>query len=151
MMDTALLNDLRSLAIGILGGVITFYLIKAIERYASRRIVRSRKRQLEQVQVELKLLEKLGSTDRAVLVFGFQLLFPLLAIISLSIAVSSFLALVHGSADAKTVIDIMVWSCVGIVSWWASTVFKKLEDPQPTLDGLRQRIRELQDEREGPL
>jgi hypothetical protein len=103
------------------------------------------------VQAEFKLLEKLGSTDRAVLVFGSKLIFLLLAIISLSFAGSSFLAMVSGPADEKTFIGAMVSSIVGIVSVWASTVFKKLEDPQPTLDGLRQRIRELEDKREGPL
>ena len=148
-MDTAVSNDLRALAIGILGGLVTYYLVKAINWYVARRIVRSRKRQLEQVQAELKLLEKLGSTDRAVLVFGFKLIFPLLAIISLSFASTSFLALAVGYSDIKTLIDTIVWSTVGIASLWASTVFKRLEDPQPTLDGLRQKIRKLQDEKEG--
>jgi hypothetical protein len=37
-METTLINDLRSLAIGILGGVITYYLLKAINWYVTRRI-----------------------------------------------------------------------------------------------------------------
>lgn len=150
-MDTAYFSDLRALAIGTLAGVVSFYLVKAIDRYAARRIVRSRKRQLAQAQAELKLLERLGSTDRAVLVFGFQVLFPILALISFAFAGSSLLALVDGPADGKTLIDTMLWSSVGIISLWASTVFKKLQDPQPTLDSLRQKIRELQDDKKGPL
>ena len=112
--------------------------------------MRSRKKQLEQVETELKLLEKLGSTDRAVLLFGFKVLFPILATICLFLAGSSFLELQQGPVNEKTAIGSMVWSIAGIVSVWATTVFKKLEDPQPSLDGLRKRIKELKNEEKRP-
>jgi len=148
MDDATLSSDLRALTIGILCGLITIYLHKAISWYVTRRTVRGRKRKLAQAQAELKLLEKLGSTDRAVLLFGFQVLFGILMLISISMVGALLLALVHEPVDDKTFIDIMAWSIVGIISFWVSTVFKKLEDPQP-IDDLRQKIAEMQDENKG--
>jgi hypothetical protein len=40
---------------------------------------------------------------------------------------------------------LFVWVIIVIIAVYASSVFKKLEDPAPTLANLRQKLRELQD------
>ena len=143
-MPDAIITDVRSLGIGIVAGIVSYYAKLAIDRYIRERTARTRKRQLEQAQSELKLLERLGSSDRALLLFGFRFLFPLLAMGSLAMVVPSYLALVRDLGNLEALVRALAWTLVCVLAVYASTVLRKLEDPQPTLKGLRERIRELE-------
>jgi hypothetical protein len=80
------MSDLRALIIGIIGGIISVYATQDINRYFARRTVRGRRRQIKQLTQEFQLLEKLGLTDRSLLLFAFRMLFPMLAFAALGIA-----------------------------------------------------------------
>jgi hypothetical protein len=140
------MSDLRSLVIGIVGGIISgpiaYYATRAIDRYLVRRTVRSRLRQIKQLTEELALLEKLGVADRALLLFGFQALFALIGVAAVCTAGAVVLFLVEGVMEPVFVL--FAASAVALVAFYAASVFRKLEDPAPTLEKLRRRVRELE-------
>lgn len=139
------MSDLRSLLIGILGGIIAYYATRGIDRYLARRTIRGRRRQIKQLGQELQLLEKLGLTDRSLLLFAFRMLFPMIAVAAVGMAVSVGLWLLTGPPYSLTAVFLLlVCVLIAILSAYASSVFQKLEDPEPTLANLRQKLRELQ-------
>ena len=139
------MSALRSLLIGILGGIISYRANRFIDRYLVRRSTRSRQRQIKQLTQELQLLEKIGLTDRSLLLFGFRMLFPMIGIAALGVAASAVLSLLAGPPDdSSALILLLVCGLIAVLAIYASSLFKRLEDPEPTLAKLRQRLRELQ-------
>jgi hypothetical protein len=130
---------LRDLLVGAVGSAIAYYAIKVIERYLARRTVRGRERAIQQLTQEIQLLERLGVSDRALLLCAFQILCPIIALAAVATAISvagPWLALIEAPP-----IVILLASVIGIAAFYAATVFKKLEDPEPNLAKLRQRLR----------
>jgi len=137
--------DLRALLVGILGGLVAYYAAKGIDRYLARRTIRSRHRQIEQLTKELHLLVKLGVTDRALLLFAFKLLFPLIGVAAVGMAGSVARSFLSGPPDDPTPLILLLVSVViAILAFYATSVFQKLEDPEPSLAKLHQKLRELQ-------
>jgi hypothetical protein len=121
-----------------------YYSIKGIERYLARRTIRGRQRQIEQLVGELRLLERLGVADRALLLFAFQMLFALLGLAASALASSLVLPFLHAApGDPVPVIEFIVAFVIAILAFYAASVFRKLEDPQPTLAKLRDKLRTL--------
>jgi hypothetical protein len=139
-----MIPDLRALLIGILGGIIAYYATKGIDRYLAGRTVRSRRRQIKQLTQELQLLERLGVTDRSLLLFAFRMLFPLIGLAALGVASWAGLSLRNRPMDDTIQMIFIISIFIGFVAFYASSVFRKLEDPEPKLEKLRQKLRELQ-------
>jgi sterol desaturase/sphingolipid hydroxylase (fatty acid hydroxylase superfamily) len=139
------MSDLRSLLIGIIGGIVVYYATRGINRYLARRTIRGRQRQIKQLTQELQLLERLGLTDRSLLLFAFRMLFPMIALAAVGMAGWLALSLLTGPPYSATALIFLLLSVfIAIIAAYASSVFKKLEDPEPTLANLRQKLRELQ-------
>jgi membrane protein implicated in regulation of membrane protease activity len=137
--------DVRALLVGIIGGLITYYAAKIIDRYLARRTIRSRQRQIEQLAKEIQLLERLGVTDRALLLFAFKMLFPLIGVAAVGVALSVARPCLSAPADDPTQWILLMFSVViAIMAFSATNVIQKLEDPEPSLAKLRQKMRELQ-------
>ena len=135
------MSDLRALVIGILGGIIAYYAARGIDRYLALRTIQGRQRQIQQLTYELQLLERLGVTDRSLLLFAFRMLFPLISLVAIGMA---GWALSQPLDSPAGLLLFLVSVIIVIVSLYASIVFRKLEDPDPTLAKLRQKLRELQ-------
>jgi hypothetical protein len=69
---------LTSLVIGVIGGVIAFYVTKAIDRYWARRTLKSLKRRLEYAEARKARLDDLAKFDRAIILLAFRSLFALI-------------------------------------------------------------------------
>lgn len=130
---------------GTLSGIIAYYASKGIDRYLVRRTVRSRQRQIEQLTQELQLLEKLGVTDRILMLFAFKTLFALIGIFVVGVAGSVALQSVSGPPNAAPLMLIMVALVVAIVAFYATSLLRKLEDPEPSLAELRRKLSQLQE------
>ncbi len=135
------MSDLRALIVGILSGIIAYYATRGIDRYLARRTLRGHQRQVKQLTYELQLLERLGVTDRSLLLFAFRMLFPLIGLVAIGMA---GWALSQPLDSPAGLLVFLVSVMIVILSLYASSVFRKLEDPDPTLAKLRQKLRELQ-------
>lgn len=139
----------RDLLIGAAGSVLGYYAIKGFERYLTRRTVKSRQAHIKQVTQEIELLEKLGVSDRSLSLFAFQFLFLVIALAAVGVAGSLASSWLQPGQTFPILLLVSIF--IAILSFYASTLFRKLEDPQPTLAKLRQRLRELEgmDEKSG--
>jgi hypothetical protein len=100
------MSDLRAVLIGtltgIISGIIAYYATRGIDHYLARRTIRSRQRQIKQLTEELQLLEKLGVTDRSLLLFAFKMLFPLIGGAAAGMAVWMAISLLIGPPNDDT-------------------------------------------------
>jgi len=80
-------------------------------------------------------------TDRSLLLFAFRMLFPLIGLVAIGMA---GWALSQPLDSPAGLLVFLVSVMIVILSLYASSVFRKLEDPDPTLAKLRQKLRELQ-------
>lgn len=140
-----MISDLRTLLIGIIGSIIGVYAIRGIERLLTRRTIRGRRRQIRQLTEELQLLEKVGVSDRSLLLFAFRMLFPMIVCAAAGVAGWMALSLLGQPPDDSTRLVFLLFPiAIALVALSASRVFQKLEDPEPTLAKLRQKLRDLQ-------
>jgi hypothetical protein len=138
---------LRSLVVGIVGGIIAYYATKGIDRYVARRTVRGRRTQIMQLTQELRLLAKLGESDRNLLLFAFRILFPIIAVAAVGLAGSAVLVLLSRPLEpSPTILSILIWSVIALLAIYASNLFKRLDDPGPAMAKVRQRLSDLEAE-----
>ncbi len=139
------MSDLHTLLVGILGGIIAYYATKGIDRCLIRRTIRGRQRQITQLSQELQLLEKIGVTDRALLLWALGLLFALIGVAAVGVAGSVAPSWLSGPPDngIRTIL-LLVSVVIAMLALYASSIFRRLEDPEPTLERLRWKLRELQ-------
>jgi hypothetical protein len=135
-------NDLKTAIIGIVGGVITFFICLGLQRYWSNRNVKNLKLRIEEKEAYKARLDNLARSDRALLITGFQAVLTVLACICGIVAIQIFL-LFWEMLLLTTLVYVLLWLlpillCVGIV--------KMLEDIQnhpQSLDIIEKRITEL--------
>jgi len=138
--------DFRALLVGIVGGIIAYYATKGIDRYLARRVIQSRQRQIKQLTLELRLLEKLGVTDRSLLLFAFRMLFVLMGFAAVGVAGAVAVPFLNAPADnLAPFILLLVSVLIAFLAFYSASMLRRLEDPEPTLAKLRQKLRELQD------
>src|SRR6266508_149460 len=83
-MDSFLgIADAKALVIGLIGGVISYFLSLAIHRYWSNRNIKSLKRRIEQNEAYKATLDDLAQSDRSLIIMGFRGVFALLVVILL--------------------------------------------------------------------
>jgi hypothetical protein len=83
-MDNFLgIADVKALIIGLIGGVISYFLSLGIHRYWSNRNVKSLKRRIEQNEAYKAQLDDLAQSDRSLIIMGFEGVFALLLVIIL--------------------------------------------------------------------
>jgi hypothetical protein len=149
-MNPALRDALWNIGLGLVGTLLGAGLLKLIGWYVARRPIRTRARRLQDAKTQLKLLEKLVSSDRAVLLFSFRVLFALITLGSGAVVLRLAFAQPPGSLlDPITVLNGCLWFFIALLSLYALILLGKLEDPKPPIETLCRRIEELerQDER----
>jgi hypothetical protein len=150
-MKWTLFDVLLTIGLGVVGTLIGAALLKLVGWYVARRPIRSRTRRLRDARFQLKLLEKLASSDRTLLIFGFQMLFVLISFGSIAVIVSLLFTLRPGAPlDPNTLVNIALWFVITVLAVYALSVLKKLDDPQPPIETLRRRIEELERQDEPP-
>ena len=149
-MKWTLLDVLLTIGLGVVGTLIGAALLKLIGWYVARRPIQSRARRLRGAKFQLNLLEKLASSDRALLIFGFMMLFALICFGSIVVVLSLLSQVPRPVTDPITLLSIALWFFIAILAGYALSVLKKLEDPQPPIETLRRRIEELEGKDEPP-
>jgi len=129
-MET-LISDLRNFVISLVAGVIAVYVVLGLNRYYdywSIRRLRNLEQQIADAETQAKRIESLRSSERAVLFFGFKTLFAVFTLISLAMIVPLLVSLAHLQIRPDDLLSIMMWFLVGVLSFWAATFLKKIED-----------------------
>ena len=83
--------DWHALLWGAAGSILATGVIWIAHWYSTRYITRSRRRAFETARFQLALFERLDSSDRAVLIYGFQMAFLVLSLLSLGMLAGSLL------------------------------------------------------------
>ena len=87
MSDYINFNDVKAVIINLVCGVAVI----VAYRYWSNRTITSLNRRIQQIEQQKKLVENLATSERAVLLFGFQAVFGLLAVMAAIFALTQIL------------------------------------------------------------
>jgi hypothetical protein len=143
------MSDLRNFLISLAASVIAFYVVLGLNRYWSVRSLRSLEQQIADAETQVQRIESLRSSDRAVLVFGFRILFALFTLISLVMIVPPLMSLAHLQIRPDDLLSILIWFTVGLIAFWAGTLLKKIdENPAAAAENIRLKIERLRARRE---
>jgi hypothetical protein len=143
------MSDLRNFLISLAASVIAFYVVLGLNRYWSVRSLRSLEQQIADAETQVQRIESLRSSDRAVLVFGFRILFALFTLISLVMIVPPLMSLAHLQIRPDDLLSILIWFTVGLIAFWAGTLLKKIdENPAAAAENMRLKIERLRARRE---
>ena len=143
-MTPRLITDLEALGVGVIAGVVSYFLSQALNRYMARRTSQKRQQALAQATAQLELVERLNASDRATILFGFKILCFLFASAGFGEFASHLLTLVGGAGLPATVGSI-VWGIVTILSGYFAFFFHELDRPEEASDKLRTKISQLKD------
>jgi H+/gluconate symporter-like permease len=138
--DFNLKTAIIDLVIGIIGGLI----VLGTHRYWSNRSIRSLTRRINENEAYKTQLNNLASSDRALFILAFQLVFAVLAVICAVFAWHD--VILYESVDfLAALMRVLIWSlpvllCVGIMK----TLQDVREHPQ-SLERIEKRITKLKD------
>jgi cadmium resistance protein CadD (predicted permease) len=104
MRDYVNFGDLKSLILGIIGGL----LVLGIQRYWSNRSTKSLKRRIEEKEAYKARLDNLARSDRALLITGFQGVFGAIAAVCAAMIVQFVLVFAHREL-LMTFAYVLIW------------------------------------------
>jgi NADH:ubiquinone oxidoreductase subunit 3 (subunit A) len=111
-MTTDYLNlaDLKTLIIGLITGVVAFFVCVALQRYLSNRSIRSMKRRIEQSEAYKAELTNLAKSDRALLITSFQSVFLIIMLLCVIFMVETTLLLSRpGVVNSEGLALLAIW------------------------------------------
>jgi hypothetical protein len=135
-------NDLKSTIIGIVGGIISFFICVAIQRYWANRSIKSLKSRIEQNEAYKAQLDNYARSDRALLIGIFQALFATIAVICGVVALQ--ISLLFGETVLLgNLVYVLIWFlpillCVGIIK-----LLQDIRDHPKSLEKIETRITKL--------
>lgn len=135
-----------SLIVGVVGGVISVYVTKALNTYFAFRTRLDRQKRLKEIETELNLLQGLNSSDRTLLLFTFRMTFSLIGLMSIASVLPLVFRVVEDE-EARRLEDglsMSIWLLVAVFSFYAVGVLKKLDRyPESTkkLEGKRDELK----------
>jgi hypothetical protein len=136
--------DLKSAIIGLITGVLGTFIGYGVIRYWSNRSIKSMKRRLEETEAQKAHLHNLAKSDRAVLLYGFQVLFALLFFLGVAILFSEvlFIAVFRGEmrSDLAGITIAVVWVAASIYS---AIVIKRVHDYPGSVETFEKKITKL--------
>ncbi len=122
------LADLKTVLISLVTGVVAFFLCVAIQRYWSNYSIKSMKRRIAVAEAEKATLDELAKSDRAIVVFGFQSIFALFALICIVFVIQTIL-LSPGQGDVSNIAAltiVLVWIMLILVSLSLALLIQKV-------------------------
>jgi hypothetical protein len=102
--------DLKTAIIGLITGIVGFFICLGLQRYWSNRSIRSMRRRIEQNEAYKAEVSSLAKSDRALLIYGFLGLFALLGLMSLVFLIQIIFAVIRaGILDDLNMMLIFLW------------------------------------------
>lgn len=110
MTDYLNFADLKTLIIGLITGVVAFFVCVALQRYLSNRSIRSMKRRIEQSEAYKAELTNLAKSDRALLITSFQSVFLIIMLLCVIFMVETTLLLSRpGVVNSEGLALLAIW------------------------------------------
>lgn len=132
--------DLKTAIIGLITGIVGFFICVGMQRYWSNRSIKSMKRRIEQNEAYRVNVSNLAKSDRALLIYGFQGLFALLGLMSLVFLIQSIFAIIR--ADLNMVL-ILLWFTAGAVCIGVIMVLRDVSEYPESMEKIEKRITKL--------
>ena len=132
------LNDLKTAIISI--GV--FFICVAIQRYWSKRNIKSLKRQIDETEAYKARLNNLARSDRALLIMGFQAVLGIVMIVC-CIGVIEIALLMVQTQILLTLMHILLWSIPIVVCIALLKTLQDVRDHPQAQERLERKVTEL--------
>ena len=132
--------DLKSLVIGILGG----FIVLGIARYWSTRSIKSLRRRIEQSEAYKANVNNLAKSDRALLIYGLEGLFGILALIILLFVVQMILPVTRSSSlNDGDIVLALLWLLPGLACIGAIMILHDVSQYPQSIEKIDNRITKL--------
>ena len=136
--------DLKATIIGLITGIVGFFICLAIQRYWSNRRIKSMRRRIEQNEAYKAEVSSLAKSDRALLIYGFEGLFALLGLMSLVFLIQIIFAVRRaGMLDDLNMVLIFLWFASGAVCIGGIMVLRDVNQYPESLERIEKKITKL--------
>jgi hypothetical protein len=136
--------DLKATIIGLITGIVGFFICLAMQRYWSNRSIKSMRRRIEQNEAYRANVNNLVRSDRALLIYGFEGLFAVLALMSLVFLIEIIFAVIRaGMLDDLNMVLIFLWFGAGAACVSATLVLRDVNQYPESMEKIEKRITKL--------
>jgi uncharacterized membrane protein YqjE len=138
-------DDLKTVIIGLITGIIGFFICVGIQRYWSNRSIKSMRRRIEQSEAYKANVNNLAKSDRALLIYGLQGLFTLLGLMALIFFMQIVFANVRAGrlGDELDMVLMFLWLLAGIVCVGVIVVLRDVSQYPESIDNIEKKITKL--------
>jgi uncharacterized membrane protein YqjE len=146
MTDYLDFNDLKTVIIGVVSGVLTWFICLGISRYWSNHSIKSLNRRIQEAEAQKLLVEDLAKSERAVLLMGFRVLFGLLALICLVVMIHIVLMVPlrrYFPVHELTPVFLFLWGVVALLALYFADLVKKVGEYPKSLETFETKIERL--------
>jgi H+/gluconate symporter-like permease len=137
--------DLKTVIIGLITGIIGFFICVGIQRYWSNRSIKSMKRRIEQNEAYKANVNNLAKSDRALLIYGLQGLFAVLCLMACIFFMQVAFAIGRAGrlVDELDLVLMFLWLMVGIACVGVIVVLRDVSKYPESIDNIEKRITKL--------
>jgi uncharacterized membrane protein len=147
MTEYLTLNDLKAYLIGILGGLT----VLGMRLYWSNHSIKSLNRRIRESEAEKVKLDNLAKSDRALIIYGFQSVFVVFALVFVVFGFQTLLATkkLGESLNGWEILQLGIWIMSCLLCIVAARSFQKIADHPKSLEKIDARIAKLKDKLSG--
>jgi len=137
--------DLKTGIIGLVTGIIGFFICVGIQRYWSNHSIKSMKRRIEQNEAYKEKLDNLAKSDRALIIYGFQAVFLMTAILCMILALQTafFIKPPDRMVDARELAQVLLWLLPALICIGIFLGLQKVADYPKSAEEIEQKIAKL--------
>ena len=145
MADYLNWDDLKTVIIGLITGVIGGLIVLGIARYWSNRSIKSMKRRIEQSEAYKANVNNLAKSDRALLIYGLQGLFAVLCLMACIFFMQVAFAIGRAGrlVDELDLVLMFLWLLAGIACVGVVMVLRDVSKYPESIDNIEKRITKL--------
>ena len=135
-------DDLKTVIISLITGVMGFFICVGIQRYWSNRSIKSMRHRIEQNEAYKANVNNLAKSDRALLIYGLQGLFTILGLMALIFFMQ--IAIVRaGRSDELDMVLMFLWLLAGVACVGVILVLRDVSKYPESIDNIEKRITKL--------
>lgn len=145
MADYLNWDDLKTVLISLVTGVIGFFICVAIQRYWSNRSIKSMRRRIAEAEAYKEKLNNLAKSDRALIIYGFQGVFLMTAILCMIFALQTafFIKPPDQMVDARELAQVLLWLLPALICIGIFLGLQKVADYPKSAEEIEQKIAKL--------
>jgi hypothetical protein len=143
MTDYLDFSDLKAFLIGLLGSATWYLLYRAWSNHS----VKSIARRIKESEAEKIKLDNLAKSDRALIIYGFQAVFAILALLFIILGFHPILATkeLHDLLNGREILQLGIWLiacllCIGVVM-----TFQQIADYPKSMEKIDEKITKLRE------